>query len=169
MSQLIVLQAVDTRVGSNTIVIKEETKEMSSQPEGNRVGSGFAFSMNGPPLAWVVPDHPNVLIHEVGHLFGCNHAIEESLREGDYKTSNNNYGYYVEGTNKATIMAYPTEAHYDWIPYFSSRDLVIVSRDNKINGMPLGDDKHDNRNQIMKTRFLLSQYGDESGSCMSPK
>ena len=148
---LIVLQAVN---------LLEDTKEVRFQ--GVAYPRPIEHNHILPPLAWVTPFHPNAFIHEVGHLFGCNHTIEQHSRESGQLTNNSNHGYYLEGTNMATIMAYPTETHDLWIPHFSSKDKAL-------GGVPLGDDRHDNRNQIMKTRFLVSQYGDESGSCNNPR
>ena len=149
-------------------MFNEDTKEVPPQPRGiGRISHGAAYmgpkeyGNFSPPLAWVCPAHPHVFIHEVAHLFGCRHAIEQHIKEG-LEVTNNNHGYFIPGANMSTIMAIPNETHVSWIPFFSSKDKIKY-------GVPLGDDKHDNRNQIMKTRFLVSQYGDESGSCKNPK
>ena len=146
-------------------LFKEDTKEVPSQPEFLVLGHAYVgpkqYDNFFPPLAWVCPAHRNVFLHEVAHLFGCSHTIEQHIKDGG-EVTNNNYGYYMAETNMATIMAIPTEANETWISFFSSKDKTYY-------GVPLGDDKHDNRNQIMKTRFLVSQYGDESGSCKNPK
>ena len=127
----------------------------------------------GPPLAWVMAIEPSSFhpklrvsplafelnfIHEVGHLFGCDHSISQQSNGAEFVDGNYNYGYYPEGTSDLTIMAYRTETHFNQIPYFSSKDRAV-------DGVPLGDDHHDNRKQIMKMRFAVSQYGDESGTC----
>ena len=44
------------------------------------------------------------------------------------------------------------------IPRFSSKD-------HSYRGAPLGDSENDNRGQMMKTRFLISQLGEETGNC----
>ena len=148
--------------------IDEDRTEVGSQTKDNLASYGLAYrgpkDFNNflPPLAWVTPNHRNFFIHEVAHLFGCSHDTETHLREGNQLTNNSNHGYYVKGTRWATIMAYRTVTHNQWIPFFSNK---VYTR----HGRPLGDAKHDNRNQIMKTRFLVSQYGDESGTCKNPR
>ena len=140
----------------------------------------------GPPLAWAMLDNPLYLVHEIGHLFGCHHSIEQPSWGAKYVKNNYNYGYYPEGTNMATIMAYPTETHDHWIPFFSSSSRLFNGKDcsyhcntvritdiglelrelNTTQGqIALGSPKHDNRKQIMKMRFIVSEYGDESGTC----
>ena len=155
------MQAVDTR--------RRNSNGATSQAEASMIYHGLAYQSTVefnhilPPIAWVTPTHRNMFIHEIGHLFGCGHNIEQHLKEGgQLTTGNNNYGYYLEGTNAATIMAYRTLTHPVWIPYFSSKDIVLY-------GVPLGDEMHDNRKQIMKTRFAVAQYGDESGNCKNRK
>ena len=68
------------------------------------------------------------------------------------------YGYLVKGTRYHTIMAYGTEQHIQWIPYFSSKDLTYE-------GFPIGDVENDNRVKLIQNRFLLSHVGNESGTC----
>ena len=69
------------------------------------------------------------------------------------------YGYLVEGTRYRTTMAYQTTFVNDvWIPYFSSKDLTYE-------GVPIGDADNDNRAKLIENRFLVSQVGDESGTC----
>ena len=108
------------------------------------------------PVAWVFPSNPLNFVHEVGHLFGCKHNREREKNAviGD----NSNYGYLLKGSNLATIMAYNNKKHNVKIPHFSSKEHTY-------NGMPLGDSWNDNRSQIVRARFLVSQNGDETGKC----
>ena len=111
-----------------------------------------------PPLAWVFPTNDLVLTHEIGHIFGCEHNREE-FENGNLR-GGSNYGYLMRGSHMRTIMAYWSYGYNRRVPRFSSRDL-------RYEGVPLGDSKHDNRNQIIKTRFLISQMGGEYGKCQS--
>ena len=47
------------------------------------------------------------------------------------------YGYLINGTKYFTTMAYKTEQHDVWIPYFSSMNMTY-------NGLPIGDAQNDN-------------------------
>ena len=119
------------------------------------------------PVCWVFPEDKLTLIHEIGHLFGCKHnreALNSELNQlippafrHDYYPGAN-YGNLLKGSNMATIMAYTDQTHNIKIPYFSSKELTYY-------GLRLGDAHHDNRMQIMKTRFIMSQLGDKSGNC----
>ena len=110
---------------------------------------------NKPPIAWVFPQDDLTLVHEIGHIFGCHHNREASGKNG---------GYLLKKSNMFTIMAYPDETHVLNIPYFSSN--VMMTKD----GTELGDRWNDNRRQIIKNRFLLSQYNKESnGNCRHHK
>ena len=108
-----------------------------------------------PPIAWVCPFDDLVFLHEVGHIFGCEHDRDHETEDW---MMDSNYGYHMKGSNMRTIMAYENKNHEQRIPRFSSKDQAYC-------GVPLGDSRHDNRGQIMKTRFQVSKYGDESGNC----
>ena len=125
----------------------------------NALGESYfaPFKSGSPPLAWACAKSPLAFVHEIGHLFGCNHNREEFVRYGCQYYSN--YGYLLEGSTMKTIMAAGnSEEDYHTIPYFSSRVF-------QYKGIQLGDQDNDNRNQIIQTRFLMSQLGDESGNC----
>ena len=112
-----------------------------------------------PPTAWATVGATwgsgvEMFTHEVGHLFGCLHNRETMV--GDL-SNDTGYGYLVNGTKYRTTMAYPTDSNI-WIPYFSSKDLTYE-------GVPIGDADNDNRAKLIQNRFLVSQVGDESGTC----
>ena len=46
--------------------------------------------------------HTIVVPHEVGHMHGCCHNLEESCRNSVVP---HGYGYFIPGTGKSTIMA----------------------------------------------------------------
>ena len=110
-----------------------------------------------PPLAWVFPENDFVFTHEIGHIFGCEHN-REVLENGNLRDGSN-FGYHMGGYMR-TIMAYRGAGYSHRIPRFSSKD-------NKYLGVALGDSRNDNRNQIIRTRFLISQTGEENGNCHS--
>ena len=116
---------------------------------------GGPSDRRNPPVCWVFPEDELILIHEIGHLFGCEHNREEM---GDKFMLGSNYGKLLRGTNMATIMAYPTKTNDKQIPYFSSNHR-------RFRGIKLGDYYNDNRMQIIKTRFMMSQLGDKTGNC----
>ena len=58
-------------------------------------------------------------------------------------------------------MAYPRPAAYRGIEYIAR----FSSRDRSYDGVPLGDSRNDNRGQIMRARFLVSQFGEKTGNC----
>ena len=89
-------------------------------------------------------------LHEIGHLFGCDHNIEDGKEQG--------YGYQMRRLNLRTIMARRMDHFTERIPFFSSPLQTY-------NGVALGDSRIDNRRQIMRVRFLISKFGDESGNC----
>ena len=121
---------------------------MTGTPAKDQI-SGIAFP--GPSrkdqFAWVHPRKGLCFLHEVGHIFGCQHNREE-LNGGNRKESN--YGFHIKGSNMTTIMAYQNKTHIKHIARFSSKDHTYK-------GLPLGNAKNDNRGQIIKTRFLVSQ------------
>ena len=138
-----------------------------------KMAAGLANGSH-PPIAWVYPWNDLVFLHEVGHLFGCLHDRESYQnvttnpivqKHNEYVNTHvitnctvSNFGYLVKGSNMYTIMAYRNKNHDHWIPRFSSKDKMY-------RGFPLGDSQNDNRGQIIKTRFQVSKFGDESGNC----
>ena len=120
------------------------------------VGAAYDGTQNKSlPLAWVYPNDMLTFIHEVGHIFGCHHNRDNNSKKNMNKS---HYGYHMKGSKMRTIMAKETKNFLIRIPRFSSKI-------HSYNGVPLGDSKNDNRGQIMKTRFLLSQMGNETGNC----
>ena len=122
-----------------------------SKPSGSIIGGmaamGPAPTMRQPPLAWVAAGiqqvHPllrlslaesfvQLFVHEVAHLFGCDHDREKVGGGGINET---NYGFVVEDKYR-TPMVYSTPDE-DWIPYFSSKDI-------KLDGTPIGEAQNDN-------------------------
>ena len=131
--------------------------------DGNLVCSGRAKvgpsknPLTHPPIAWVYPEDILSFVHEVGHIFGCRHDKDSCGVDGiDVATSN--YGYHMKGSQMHTIMAYGNDNYTNRIPRFSSKDHTYE-------GVSLGNAENDNRSQIMRNRFLVSQFGDESGDC----
>ena len=139
---------------------------MTGTPANGQRTLGAAGKCNHHPIAWVLPHNDLTLIHEVGHIFGCNHNATGPEDKSNYatlvRTSNGQL------TNMSTIMydtsqeeqyqhysgrALSEDPNLEWlnnqkIPYFSSKDLTHL-------GFRLGDDQHDNRGQIMKTRVAI--------------
>ena len=135
-----------------------------------KAGSAEGYASLGPtqitggyPVAWVsiksLVSAVYTLTHEIGHLFGCLHDREQMRLDGTEMVGNETgYGYLVEGTRYYTTMAYGSASNDVWIPYFSSKDLTYE-------GLPIGDAENDNRAKLIQNRFLVSQVGDESGTC----
>ena len=128
--------------------------------ENDGVCHGMAYggppSKENPPLAWVHPEDKLTFLHELGHIFGCQHNREE-IEDGG-ANDQSNYGYHMKGSCMSTILAYENETYFCIIPRFSSKDTTY-------NGVPLGNLQNDNRSQIMRTRFLLSQRRNKMGNC----
>ena len=147
------------------VLVMATTVDKSSGWTGGRAaGVGPTQIVGEPPLAWVsagvkhgfTHDYANpvqLFTHEVGHLLGCLHNGEAGDGGLGNETSR---GYLVEGSNYLTAMAYPTQYHNVWIPYFSGKDLTYE-------GLPIGNAMNDNRRTLMENRFLVSEFGDESG------
>ena len=121
-----------------------------------RANFGPPDETKDPPICWVFPQIEISLLHEIGHIFGCRHNRE--IHKGDPNSQGYNYGNLVEGSNMATIMAYPTKMHSRKVPCFSSRDLDL-------NGVRLGNAKEDNRRHMIQKRFLMSQRGNKFINC----
>ena len=163
--------AIDSMLNTADIAILMMATNVHKAAGQNEAGAAYLGPTQiyeprprSPPLAWVsagdekgYPLHDPIhsFTHEVGHLFGCLHNRESHDGGLDNKTS---YGFLVEGTKYFTTMAYNTYYHYVAIPYFSSKDVTYK-------GLPIGDAQNDNRKTLIENRFLLSEIGDELGTC----
>ena len=165
--RLIQFQRAKTSLASSSDCISTllNTADIAILMTGTAAKSGVRGVSRGgppntlrPPLAWVFPQNDFTFVHEIGHIFGCHHNREDHKTGDGGQEGQSNHGYHMKGSNMCTIMAYPNSTYPKNTMWFSSKDLTYK-------GVPLGDSQHDNRSQMIKTRFLISQLGDESGSC----
>ena len=114
------------------------------------------------PFAVVAKDclSPDVLAHEIGHLFGAGHnreLYENGQSEGIKPYA---YGKLVSKGDQTdggyiTNMAYQRQYFSKHIPYFSGPNV-------KFKGVSTGDVDHDNVRVHMENRFRIASIGDES-------
>ena len=170
--------AVESILNSADVAILMTSTEVEKSYTIHGLFEGASFSNIGgstfggpspitkkPPLAWVAAgsavdgdDPVQPFTHEVGHLFGCFHNREEHQGGQQNKSS---YGLLIEGTRYRTTMAYHTEKHDVWIPFFTNKNL-------KYDGLPIGDEENDNAKTLVHNRYLISLIGNESAKCSAP-
>ena len=81
------------------------------------------------PIAWVYPELDLIFLHEVSHIFGCEHDRNHFEEYNEMKDNTpSNYGYHMKGSNMLTIMARPIDNHRH-IPRFLSKDKTYKARD----------------------------------------
>ena len=148
----------DFRLAKNDLL---NTADIGVLMTGTPTKTARGCSVIGPsknlPIAWVYPEDILTFVHEVGHIFGCDHNRESSGKD-ILQEATSNHGYRMKRSRMFTIMASHNDNYTKCIPRFSSKDRTYK-------GVPLGNAENDNRSQIMRTRFLVSQFGNESGHC----
>ncbi|GHT24281.1 hypothetical protein AGMMS4957_17050 [Bacteroidia bacterium] len=92
-----------------------------------------------------------VLIHEVGHNFGCGHHVNTD-NESLYSYS---HGYGSSANSFSTIMTYDNLGFGTRIPYFS--DPAITN-----NGVAVGAADANNAKTIRQTKGLIAAYSGEA-------
>ena len=131
---------------------------------GNRNRNGFVAINED----YIFGDY--VVIHEIGHLFGCEHLIDQ-LTSPAPSSRLFKHGTAWKGiiNNKyfTTVMGYTASEHhadkntYGRIPYFSSANISLQ-------GVVIGNDSlSDNARVMNKSRHLVETYG--KGMQIGPK
>ena len=131
---------------------------------GNRNRNGFVAINED----YIFGDY--VVIHEIGHLFGCEHLIDQ-LTSPAPSSRLFKHGTAWKGiiNNKyfTTVMGYTASEHhadkntYGRIPYFSSANISLQ-------GVIIGNDSlSDNARVMNKSRHLVETYG--KGMQIGPK
>ena len=121
----------------------------SLEADNIRYFSGLAY--NACSIRSVAQSH--TMTHEVGHNMGCGHSDVQMSSPGPqlYPYSS---GYYFSagGEDYHTIMAYGTEGPGgEEVPYFSTPA-------NFYEGVPVGDDSHDNRWTLVNTYGIAAGW-----------
>jgi len=135
---------------------------VTSRPVNGWCGQAYVgpnVATRGSGIGWVGKDcQITVTPHEVGHLFGCCHNKEQQSSCGTSYGLSYGYGYWVPGTNKYTVMAYPGGGNNRISQKFSSPTYTV-------DGVRAGTSTQDCRRGHNEYKDAISRAGNEAGSC----